>query len=56
MFALLNAYGSRVIPVWVAFNRANGDPFWDEIKNGPYAGIIKPEPSHTDHFHWRIRP
>jgi hypothetical protein len=53
-------YGSRIQLVGVTYQRVDGDPFWDAIKNVTLADgrrardVIQPWAGHTTHFHWRI--
>jgi hypothetical protein len=55
-------YGKNITTVWVTYEREDGDPVWDEIKdvtlNDRRAArdVIRVAKGHDTHFHWVMRP
>lgn len=55
-------YGSRIELVYVTYERVEGDPIWETIRDETLADgraaidVIQPYPGHDTHFHWRITP
>ncbi|RIH90383.1 hypothetical protein Mterra_00451 [Calidithermus terrae] len=53
-------YGSRILTVYVTYQQANGNAFWEAIRNvtlndGRQArDVIRPLGGHTTHFHWIV--
>ncbi|RIH88099.1 hypothetical protein [Calidithermus roseus] len=53
-------YGSRILTVYVTYQQANGNAFWEAIRDvtlndGRQArDVIRPLGGHTTHFHWIV--
>ena len=62
MLEFLNQHGKKIDEVFVAYTEAINNPFWNAIKNvtlqdGRAAiAVIRPDPGHATHFHWRLNP